>query len=74
MSSASIRTLALLAAGAVGLLTQGCGPSEAPQTIEGKAPAEYREEIENKAAHPLGPPPAKGKGAPAGKNSKAQSR
>ena len=55
-------------------LPLGCGPAETPQTIEGKAPADYREDIEKQASRPLGPPPAKGKAAPGNSNSKAQSR
>lgn len=60
----------------IGLLALplGCGPTEAPQTIEGKAPADYREDIEKQASRPLGPPPAKGKAAPGDTNSKSQSR
>jgi hypothetical protein len=43
------------------LVPSGCS-EPAPATIEGKAPADYREEMEKKISRPLGDPPVKSPG------------
>jgi hypothetical protein len=50
---ASACAVAVAALGAAGCSSS---PAEAPQ-IEGKSPAEYREEMDQKISHPLGDPP-----------------
>lgn len=52
-----IRFASACAVAVVALAAAGCSSStEAPQ-IEGKSPAEYREEMDDKISHPLGDPP-----------------
>jgi len=39
------------------LAAAGCSSSPEEPKIEGKTPAEYREEMDDKISHPLGDPP-----------------
>jgi hypothetical protein len=52
-----IRFASAYAVAAAALAAAGCSSSTETPQIEGKSPAEYREEMDNKISHPLGEPP-----------------
>lgn len=62
MGMRRIRFASVCGIGLAMLAIAGCSSStpEAPQ-IEGKSPADYREEMDKKISRPLGDPPPKGK-------------